>query len=187
MSYQTTDISTLFLGCRRQLPAAQKELVRRYAPALLSVARRYARTTVEAEDILQDSFILIFKKIDQYKPEKGSLNTWMRRIVIHTALAQYRKFRHHFEMSVDTTPDASDPEPDVIAKLSFDELITLINTLPPGAREVFNMAVFDEFSHDEIAETLGIPPGTSRALLSRARKNLQQQIIKMQSHELAGI
>lgn len=183
----TADISSILQGCIRRQPAAQKELVRRHAGALLSVARRYARAATEAEDILQESFILIFKKIDQFNPEKGSLGTWMRRIVIHTALAHYRKFRHTYEMTVETTPDTCDPEPDIIAKLSFEELLVLIDTLPNGAREVFNMAVFDAFSHEEIAEALGIPAGTSRSLLSRARKQLQQHILKLQSHELARI
>ena len=76
---------------------------------------------------------------------------------------------------------------DINIKLGFEELLVLIDTLPNGAREVFNMAVFDAFSHEEIAEALGIPAGTSRSLLSRARKQLQQHILKLQSHELARI
>ncbi len=183
----TADISSLLQGCIRRRPDSQKELVRRYAAALLSVARRYTRTATEAEDVLQDGFVLIFKKIDQFNPEKASLGTWMRRIVIHTALGHYRKFRYTYETVVDTPPDSCDPAPDIVSKLSFDELLALIDTLPNGAREVFNMAVFDAFSHEEIAEALGIPAGTSRSLLSRARKQLQQQILKLQSHELAGI
>ncbi|MEI6409392.1 MAG: RNA polymerase sigma factor [Bacteroidota bacterium] len=184
---QSTDITQIVQGCKRRQPASQKELVRRFAGALLSVARRYVRVKSDAEDVLQESFVLIFKKIDQFDMEKGSISTWMRRIVIHCALAQYRKFRYTHETTSETMPEAQDSEPNVFSKLSYDELMRLIDALPDGPRAVFNMAVFDEFSHEEIAEALGIPAGTSRSWLSRARKLLQQQILNLQSHELAGI
>ena len=183
----STDITEIIAGCKRRRPASQKELVRRFAGSLLSVATRYAKVKSEAEDILQDSFVLIFKKMDQFNPEKGTLNAWMRRIVIHTALAQQRKFRYTHEIAVDTLPDTPDLALDVYAKMQYDDLMQRIDALPDGLREVFNLAVFDDFSHDEISVALGIPAGTSRSWLSRARKLLQQQILNLQSHELAGI
>lgn len=182
-----TDITTLVTGCKRGQATAQKELVRRFAAALLSVARRYCRAKSQAEDVLQDSFVLIFKKIDQYDPAKGSVGTWMRRIVIHTALANFRRLRYDLEISADSLPDTNSTEPDVFSKLDVEVLLKLIAELPDGAREVFNMAVFDEFSHEEIGEALGIPVGTSRSLLSRARKQLQLQILKLQENELVRI
>ena len=139
----STDITQIIQGCKRRQPASQKELVRRFAGALLSVARRYTRSKPEAEDILQDSFVLIFKKIDQFDAEKGSIGTWMRRIVIHTSLAQYRRLRYAYETVVEILPETTDAEPDVFSKLSYDELMRLIDALPDGPREVFNMAVFD--------------------------------------------
>jgi RNA polymerase sigma-70 factor (ECF subfamily) len=187
MTLQTTDISNLVTGCKRRHAASQKELVRRFAAGLLSVARRYCRAKSEAEDVLQDGFVLIFKKIDQYDPTKGSIGTWMRRIVIHTALANFRRFRYDHEISAEILPDTNGTEPDVFSKLDVEVLLTLIAELPDGAREVFNMAVFDEFTHEEIGEALGIPSGTSRSFLSRARKQLQQQILKLQANELVRI
>lgn len=184
MPLQTTELDLLLQGCLSRHPASQKELVRRFAGSLLAVARRYVHSHAAAEDVLQDAFVLVFKNIDRYDAEKGSLHTWMRRIVINTALAQHRRFRYSFEKAVENPPDSADPDPDVLSKLSFDELLRLVEALPGGAREVFNLAVFDEFSHEEIGEILGIPAGTSRSLLSRARKLLQQQIVKLHAHEV---
>ncbi len=182
-----TDIFTLVDGCIRQHPAAEKELVRQYAAILLSVARRYARTPDAAEDILQEAYILIFKKIRQFQADKGSLLAWMRKIVIHTALAHYRNFRFQYEKATELLPDAFETAPDALAQLSFDEIVSLIATLPEASRTVFHLSVFDDYSHDEIAALLHIPAGTSRSLLSRARKQLQERIINRQSNELARI
>ena len=188
MTGPETDIPTLLEGCIRRQPAAQKELVRRYAAILLSVARRYARTADAAEDMLQDAYVLIFRKIDQYQAEKGSLLAWMRRIVIHTALAHYRNFRFQYEKAMEIFPEtAVETAPDVLAQLSFQEILSLIETLPEGPRMVFNLSVFDHYSHDEIAALLQMPAGTSRSLLSRARKLLQEKILNRQRNELARI
>jgi RNA polymerase sigma factor (sigma-70 family) len=187
MTEPANDTLLLIDACIRRQPAAQKELVRRYAGALLSVARRYARSHAEAEDILQDAFILIFNKIKTFMPEKGPLHAWMRKIVVNTALAHYRRFYFDFEQAVQTLPDTAENAPDIFSKLNCDEILEWINNLPVGAREVFNMFVFDGYSHDEIGAVLNIPAGTSRYLLNKARKMLQEKILKLQENELAGI
>lgn len=186
MHQTASDISPLIQGCLAGQAAAQRSLVQQFAPWLMSVARRYARNKAEAQDILQDAFVHVFNKIGTFNPGKGSFQAWMHRIVINTALMHYRKFHFEHEKGVDILPDTVNISPDIFSKLNFDELIDLISTLPEGARQVFNLSVFDEFSHDEIAEILNIPAGTSRSLLSRARKILQEKI-KLQSHELARI
>lgn len=187
MKIQESNIEALINSCKQGAPAAQKELVRRFAASLLSVTRRYVRNPSEAEDILQDAFIMIFNKIATYDPDKGAISTWMRRVVINTALAHYRRFRFQFETTVGQFPDQVEMAPDVLSKISFDEIMNLVNDLPEGTREVFNLSVFDAFSHDEIAEILQIPAGTSRSLLSRARKLLQEKILKLKVNELANI
>ena len=130
MFHATTDLLTLVTGCVRQQPAAQKELVRRYAALLLSVARRYARNQAEAEDILQDNFLLIFQKITSFNSDKGYLTSWMRKIVIHKALAHYRNHQYQYELTRDVLPDTLEDQPAVFPKMSFDELCTLIQQLP---------------------------------------------------------
>jgi len=187
MTQPETDIRQLIAGCIRQHPASQKELVRRYAATLLSVARRYARTNDAAEDILQDAYILIFRKIEQFSADKGTLLAWMRKIVIHTAIAHYRNFRFQMEHATDLLPETTETAPDVLAQLSFEEILALISTLPEAPRTVFQLAVFDQYSHEEIAALLHMPAGTSRSLLSRARKLLQEKILNRQRNELARI
>ncbi len=187
MTDKEMDIFALVQGCIRQHPASQKELVRRYAASLLSVIKRYVRNRDDAPDILQECFILIFKKISSFDPDKGSLAGWMRKIAVNCALAHYRKFHFDHEKAMEVLPENTDVSADVFSKIGFDEILAVVDTLPDGAREVFNMAVFDDFSHDEIAKTLGISAGTSRSLLSRSRRLLQEKILKMQSNELARI
>jgi RNA polymerase sigma factor (sigma-70 family) len=186
MTLAATDIDALVQGCRRRQAAAQHTVVQRFAPWLMSVARRYARTKEEAEDILQDAFVQIFEKIEQFNPQKGHFTGWMQRIVVNTAISHYRRFHFTREYPTDILPDTHGALPDVWGKLSMDELIQVISTLPDGARQVFNLFVFEEYSHDEIGALLEIPAGTSRSLLSRARKILQEKITQ-HAHELAGI
>jgi RNA polymerase sigma factor (sigma-70 family) len=186
MLQKDIDTNALLERCKKQETAAQKELVHRVAPQLLSVARRYARIRAEADDILQESFLSIFKNAKQYESDKGHALGWMRRIVVHTAIGHYRRHRFRYEYNAEVLPDTQDVLPDVWSQMGFEEICTLVQQLPDGAREVFNMAVFDDFSHDEIAAALHIPAGTSRSLLSRARKILQAQIKALYNHELAG-
>jgi RNA polymerase sigma factor (sigma-70 family) len=180
------DISTLVNGCQKGQAAAQRVVVQQFAPWLMSVARRYARNREEAEDILQEAFILIFEKIHQFKADKGSFQGWMQRIVVNKAISHYRKFHFTHEAPTEVLPEQMDISGDVFSKLSMDELIELIASLPEGAKQVFNLYVFESYSHDEIAALLNIPSGTSRSLLSRARKILQDHIQK-QIHELERI
>jgi RNA polymerase sigma factor (sigma-70 family) len=187
MSNNDAEITTLWQGCTEKRPDAQRALVQRFAPGLLSVARRYARNRAEAEDILQDSFILIFEKIGSYDATRGSLPGWLRKVVINTAISHYRKFHFTHERPSEILPDNTDQTPGVIQQLSFDELLELVNTLPDGLKTVFNMAVFDDYSHDEIGELLQMPAGTSRSILSRARKILQEKINARQQYELARL
>jgi RNA polymerase sigma factor (sigma-70 family) len=183
----SADPSWLIAGCIQRQPAAQKALVQQYAAPLLSVAKRYTRTYAAAEDVLQESLMRILDKIDTFDPEKGTLMAWMRRIVIHLALAHYRKMHFSHEQATEILPDPIDVKEDIFDKLSFEELLQLINTLPEPVRTVFNMAVLDHFSHDEIGAVLNIPAGTSRVVLSRARKLLQEKILTLQQYGMARI
>ncbi len=169
-------ISEILSGCKRRDPFFQKELVTRFAAMLMTVARRFCRDIPSAEDVLQEGFILIFKNIDSFNSEIGSFEAWMRKVVINTALKQIRKSSFKFEIPTETFMDESKVMPDIMSKLSLDEIIKLINKLPTGYREVFNLYVFDDYTHEEIADLLGIAQGTSRSQLARARKILQEQV-----------
>lgn len=165
----------LIQGCRQGDQACQFELFRLYAGKLLTLCRRYARNQMEAEDWLQDSFVLIFEKLHQFRDE-GSLEGWMRRIVVNTALQALRKAKLEMGPSLDTGADSDFivVEPDALSKLEVEDILDLISEMPDGYRVIFNLYAIEGFSHKEIAEMLQIEESTSRSQLTKARKYLQK-------------
>lgn len=172
----------LIKGCIREDAACQKGLFNRYASSLLGISNRYARNKEDAEDILQDAFIKIFHKINQFKGD-GSFEGWMRRVVVNTALKKYTVSRYTKEISVEEVRESSEVDiNDVPAfnHLTEKDLLLIINRLPDGYRLVFNLYVIEGYQHDEIADMLGIQSGTSRSQLVKARALLQKEILQMQ-------
>ena len=148
---------------------------------MLGVCHRYARNAADAEDILQDAFIKVFKKLNQFKSE-GSFEGWIRRIVVNTALKKYTLTRYSKEVIGQDIPEnsGSPSEPPAYAHLTEKDLLVLINNLPDGYRLIFNLHVIEGYQHDEIAEMLGIQAGTSRSQLVKARNLLQKQLFELQ-------
>ena len=165
----------LIVGCKRRLAKYQKEVFDRYAGKMLSVCKRYARHHMEAEDMMQDGFVKVFRYIDTFG-DKGSFEGWIRRIMINTSLKHCSKSSFKKEsIGIETMPDNS-VNPDVFSKIGTDELLELIQTLPDGYRIVFNLYAIEGFSHKEIAETLGVGESTSRSQLVKARRILQKKV-----------
>ncbi len=171
----------LIRGCIREDATCQREVFNRYASRMLGVCHRYARTAADAEDILQDAFIKVFDKIHQFKFE-GSFEGWIRRIIVNTALKKYSLRRYEKEVVGYEVKDKDESgmEPSAYAHLTQKEILELINNLPDGYRLIFNLYVMEGFQHEEIAEMLGIQPGTSRSQLVKARTMLQKQITELQ-------
>jgi RNA polymerase sigma-70 factor (ECF subfamily) len=169
----------LVKGCLREDQQCQAEVFRRYAGKMLTVCLRYARHRMEAEDILQDAFIRVYDHIGQFE-FKGSLEGWIRRIVVNTALKKYNQKSFRDEaIGIDEGYDQS-LEPSIYSDLHEEELLNVIAQLPDGYRVVFNLYAIEGYSHHEIAETLGIEESTSRSQLLKARRLLQQRIIDLQ-------
>ncbi len=164
-------------GCQKGKAKCQKELVLRYSPALMTVARRYCRDDHAAKDVLQESFIRVFRAIDRYQAT-GSFTAWLRRIVINVALQ--RKDKASYQREQTSLEHVTHPmvSPEAISALNAEDLIALIQRLPEKFREVFNLYVVEGYSHDEIAQLLNIAPGTSRSQLTRARQKLQAMILE---------
>ncbi len=173
----------LIEGCRKENKACQYALFQRYAGKMLTVCRRYARHQMEAEDWLQDAFVKIFDNIGKFKGH-GSLEGWIRRIVINTALKQLGKASFKKEELGIEQLDAPFLEPSALEHLHEEELLNLISNLPEGYRIVFNLHAIEGFSHREIAELLGIEESTSRSQLAKARKLLQKQFMNL--HRIAS-
>ncbi len=166
----------LIEGCIREDKSCQKALFLQYAGKMLTVCRRYARHQAEAEDMLQDAFIKIFANLKQFNYQ-GSFEGWIRRIVVNNALKNIKKSSFKKEqIGVETLPENS-TEPLIFSQLNEEVLLNLIKELPDGYRFVFNLYAIEGFSHQEIADKLGIEASTSRSQLVKARKLLQNKII----------
>ncbi|MGQ1888876.1 RNA polymerase sigma factor [Thermophagus sp. OGC60D27] len=171
------DINELIVGCQKGDRSAQQALYEIFAPKMFGVCLRYAGSREAAEDFLQDGFIRVFEKIENFRFE-GSFEGWMRRIMVNLIIESFRKAKFSTEITNEFPDLESDNESFQSEKsgYSLDELLALIQRLPEKYRLVFNMYVIDEMTHDEIARKLGISTGTSKSNLSRARKWLQQRI-----------
>ncbi len=145
----------------------------------MTICLRYASSSMEAEDMMQEGFISIFKNIHQFK-YNGSFGGWMRRIIVNAALSILRKNRIQFIEINERNAINNSIDSYSYAHLAEEDLLKLINALPTGYRIVFNLNVVEGYSHDEIAKLLDIQPATSRSQLVKARKMLQQQILQLQ-------
>ena len=166
-------LDQLIENCKINDTKAQSELYKLFSSKLFAVCLKYSRNYAEAEDNLQDAFLTIFKKIDQYK-SKGSFEGWLKRVAINTVLQQYRNekvFEIVNENIIDTVEIEVDEE-----TLSIDYLLQIIQELPDRYRLVFNLYVLDGYSHKDIASMLDINIGTSKSNLARARQILKQTI-----------
>lgn len=146
-----------------------------YAGKLFGLCLKYTKNQEDAEDVLQDSFVTIFNKIDQFN-HKGSFEGWIKRITINTALQKYRQQANLYVIKevVEQAEEVSVEQ----TNYSVDELLTYIQRLPDKYRLVFNLYVLDDFSHKEIATMLEISEGTSKSNLSRARVLLKKMLEK---------
>ncbi|MEP6261328.1 MAG: sigma-70 family RNA polymerase sigma factor [Gillisia sp.] len=166
-------LKQLIHNSKNQDIKAQEQLYRLYANKLFAVCLKYSNSYQQAEDNLQDGFMIIFDKIKQYQ-DKGSFEGWMKRIMINTTLQKYRK-QTVFEIVNEehyTEPDLEIDEEEV----SVDYLLNIIQELPERYRQVFNLYAMDGFSHKEISEMLQITTGTSKSNLARARLILKEKI-----------
>ena len=170
-------IEKLIKQCKKRDLKSQEKLYQLFSHKLFSVSLKYSRNYAEAEDNLQDAFIIIFKKINQFN-FKGSFEGWMKRIVINTALQRYRK-QHVFEIV--NEENIEQPEVEINEEnIPLKFLLQIIQDLPDRYRMVFNLYALDGYSHKEIAETMGISIGTSKSNLARARGILKQKIEESQ-------
>ena len=162
---------------------AQEVLYQQYTAKMYSLCLRYARHQMEAEDLLQDGFIKVFSHLNEYK-FNGSFEGWIRRIFTNNAINAVNKkqFKNEFYL-----PDANNEilakDVTIIEKISEQDLIKVISTLPIGYRTIFNMYVIDGYSHAEIAEMLEITESTSRSQLTKAKKMLRDILNNTENNE----
>lgn len=171
--------------CLRQEVKAQNQFYRQFAPVMYGISLRYTKNQMEAEDLLQEGFIRVFKNLHTYRFE-GSLEGWIRRVMVHTAL-NFIKSHARFSVEVDledagihaTLHDES------LSKLSVDEMLSIIRELPTGYRTVFNLHVIDCMTHKEIGALLGISEDTSKTQFHRAQLKIRSILKEKNSYGLS--
>jgi len=168
-------------GCINGNRHAQNKLYNRYAASMLGLCMRYAKSKEEAEDILQEGFIKVFLNIERFRAE-GSFEGWMKRIMINTAITHNKQnLKHQYQTDINEIEEIhvvdEGLQDDVsMVKIPRAKLMSIIQSLPEGYKMVFNLYVFEQFTHKEIAEMLEISINTSKSQLSKARRLLTTKI-----------
>ncbi|MDB2657002.1 RNA polymerase sigma factor [Crocinitomicaceae bacterium] len=168
--------SALVKKCLKGDARAQRALFEKFAPKMLGVCMRYAKNTEQAEDVLQDGFVKVFTKLSNYSGN-GSLEGWIRRIIVNTALDEIRrnvKFKDN--VNVDDVDYKLELNSHIVEGLAAEDLMKIVNDLPDGYRVVFNMFAIEGYSHKEIAVQLNISENTSKSQYSRARAYLKVKL-----------
>jgi RNA polymerase sigma factor (sigma-70 family) len=177
MNLFLTQHSRLIKGCKANDRAAQEGLYKLFFAEMLRLCHRYFQSDDLAKEALNAAFLKVFQHISSYENSKGELGAWIRAIVVRTCIDLKRKeIRFH---SIHTFIDQEEHqfiEPDVLKKLYAEDLLKSIRSLPEASGLVFNLSVFDGYSHKEIAEQLRISESTSRWHLSEAKKQLRSML-----------
>lgn len=165
----------LIKGCQKGKKEFQQALYDKYCDGMYLVALRYSKMQQEAEDIIQEAFIKVFKNINKFRKD-SSLAYWIKRIVVNTALNHQRSKLYLYPMvDVNDLDDWSERE-NIIAALGYEELLDLIRELPTGCQVIFNLFAVEGYKHHEIAKKLNISEGTSKSQYSRAKVLLAEKI-----------
>lgn len=172
-------------GCRKHSRKAQQLLYDKYSRFLLGICLRYSSDRAEAEDILQDVFVRVFFNIDEYSGA-GSFAGWLRKVAVNTAITNYhRTMKHRYHLDIDEYKSMETGtvsfEDDLF---TADELVRVLNELPPGYKMVFNLYAVEGYKHREIADMLNIDVNTSKSQYSRARAMLRDKLSHLR--ELRG-
>ncbi len=164
-------------GCKRGDRKAQYEIYKQYSKAMYNVALRITGDTLEAEDVLQEGFLIAFDKIASYRNE-ATFGAWLKKIMVNAALNQVRKRRYQFSEidQDDDYEDSSPQESQVEEEINFQaaQIRKAVESLPDGFRIVFTLYLLEGYDHAEIAEILGISVSTSKSQYNRAKKKLQE-------------
>jgi RNA polymerase sigma factor (sigma-70 family) len=176
--YRAID-KNLLDGCRRHDRHAQRFLFEHFSSRMLALCCRYVKDRMEAEDVMVIAFTKVFDRIRQYKGD-GSFEGWIRRVMVNESLTYLRRTK---SMYLEADIEQADREPDyngLDSSLEAEDLVRLISELPAGYRIVFNLYAIDGYSHQEIADQLGISENTSKSQLSRARAQLQRRLLQLE-------
>ena len=172
----------LIVGCKNNDRYAQEMLYRRYFPTMMSMCMRYTDDKERAMEIINNGFLRVFKKIDTFK-FKGSLEGWIRKLVFHSLAEYFKKHGKYLSSMVFEERDTS-LRSKALDNIYFEDIMKLVDLLPPATKEVFCLYAIDGFTHVEISKQINISVGTSKWHLSAARKKLKELLKYQQQYRL---
>ncbi|MBQ8672741.1 MAG: sigma-70 family RNA polymerase sigma factor [Bacteroides sp.] len=176
----TEDEQLLAEQCRQGDNRARRQLYERYAGHMLGICLRYVGERETARDLLHDGFLKLYASFDKFTWRgTGSLKAWMERVMVNTALQYLRRqdvLRHASELEAVSVADEEPPSPMMVERIPEERLMQFVRELPVGYRTVFNLYVFEEKSHKEIAHLLGINEKSSASQLVRAKSALARKV-----------
>jgi RNA polymerase sigma factor (sigma-70 family) len=175
-SFMLENLDQIIDKCRYNDALAQRQLYDYYKSTFFGICRRYISNYEDAEDVLVETFVKIFSKIDDYKGD-GSFEGWMKRITVNESLMFLRKHKLKFD-ELDVNINFASETPQYEEELEGIAILNLLDQLPDGYRTVLNMYAIEGYKHKEIAEILGISINTSKSQLILARKKMQDLIQK---------
>ena len=179
-------LTNIIKACQKGERASQKQLYTLFASRLYGVCLRYSDNEEDAKDLLQESFIKIFKNLKQYQ-HNGSFEGWMRKIVVNTALERFRKTRRTLAIESEDYMNTLQLDYEhVLEELGYKDLLRMVQELSDQYRVVFNLYVIEGYTHKEIGQKLTIGEGTSKSNLSRARELLKDKVRKQYKINKAG-
>jgi RNA polymerase sigma factor (sigma-70 family) len=171
--------AAVFEQCLHNEPRGQEALYKAYASRMFGICLRYASNRTEAEDILQEGFIRVFRNLYSVKSHE-KLDAWMSRVMVNSAINYYTsqlKFQNEVSLKYEHQ-DTTIPE-DALSKLSYNELLRVLQGIPAGYRTVFNLYVIEGYSHKEIGEMLGIAENTSKTQLFKAKERMRKILTRI--------
>ena len=167
--------SDLIKGCISGDRRMQELLYKKFSPKMYAICLRYAGNTDDAQDLLQEGFIKIYKNLEKFRNE-GSFEGWMRRVFVNTSIEHFRRKVNLNSITETEEKGIEDSTWNVLDSLAEKDIIQLIQELSNGYRTVFNLYVVEGYSHKEIGDMLGISEGTSKSQLARAKMILQKKV-----------
>ena len=175
-----SDEAKIIKKCKRNNAKAQRALYEKYRVKWFMICLRYAPDRNEAEDMMQEGLISIFKEIKQYDPDKAAFSAWSNKIMVNAALQYLRKWKKlKFNQEIDEHGMELPQQEEAYAKIGAKELTTMVQQLPDGYRSIFNLYVVEGYKHREIAEILSISENTSKTQLLKAKNMLRSQLEKV--------
>lgn len=177
------NINSIIDGCKNHDRKAQEQLYRQFYRVMMTLCLRYTKNDADALEVLNTGFYKAFKNIAKYDASQASIYTWIRTIIINSCLDFIKKKVSQVETREVDEALSIDLPPDIISKMSANEILQLVRQLSPATQAVFNLYVIEGYNHNEIAGLMKISAGTSKWHLSEARKRLQKMLTEQQKTE----